>query len=233
MHSAVMSWLLEVKGRFPSMFEGTSVLECGSFDINGSPRVLFTDCDYTGVDCRPGPGVDVVGLVHEFAPGRQYDVVISTEMLEHDAHWQASLATMADLVKPGGLLALTFAGPGRRPHEIGVGSAPGYYANLTADEVVACILEAGVWASIEAYEGPEDVYILGIRPLADTSTAEGANGMLEEGQAHSAGHGGHARRAQARPVEPGDGAGARDGRRGDGVLDAGAGGDAAVAVGVL
>ena len=37
--------------------------------------------EYIGLDWRPGPGVDVVGLVHEYQPGRLFDTVISTEML--------------------------------------------------------------------------------------------------------------------------------------------------------
>ena len=31
--------------------------------------------EYIGLDWRPGPGVDVVSLVHEYQPGRRFDTV--------------------------------------------------------------------------------------------------------------------------------------------------------------
>ena len=43
-----------------------SVLECGSYNVNGSVRDLFAVREYIGLDWRPGPGVDVVNLVHEY-----------------------------------------------------------------------------------------------------------------------------------------------------------------------
>ena len=62
---------------------------------------LFAAREYVGLDWRPGPGVDVVSLVHEYKPGRHFDTVISTEMLEHDPHWRESVQRMIELVKPG------------------------------------------------------------------------------------------------------------------------------------
>ena len=56
--------------------------------------------------------MDVVSLVHEYQPGRMFDTVISTEMLEHDPHWRESVARMIELVKPGGRLIITCAAPG-------------------------------------------------------------------------------------------------------------------------
>lgn len=79
---------------------------------------------WVGVDWRAGPGVDVVGLAHEFRPltanGRpqEFDLAVSTEMLEHDPFWRESLRRMIEVVRPGGSVLLTCAGPGRHVHEV-------------------------------------------------------------------------------------------------------------------
>ena len=103
MHIEVRDWLGELRRQYSEAFVVDSVLECGSYNVNGSVRDLFTAREYVGLDWRPGPGVDVVSLVHEYQPGRMFDTVISTEMLEHDPHWRESVARMIELVKPGGL----------------------------------------------------------------------------------------------------------------------------------
>ena len=114
MHLEVKEWLGELQKQHPEAFACDSVLECGSYNVNGSVRGLFTAREYVGLDWRPGPGVDVVSLAHEYRPGRHFDTVISTEMLEHDPHWRESVQRMVELVKPGGWLIITCAAPGRR-----------------------------------------------------------------------------------------------------------------------
>lgn len=93
MHESVMAWVAEqVKGL--GALAQLDVLEVGSCDVNGSVRGLFKGChSYLGIDVADGPGVDVVyvanrpGLLHEYEDDglRQaaFDVVVSTEMLEH------------------------------------------------------------------------------------------------------------------------------------------------------
>jgi hypothetical protein len=96
-----------------SEVEGKRVLEVGSYDVNGSVRPLIEEylpASYLGVDMAPGPRVDEVvdctGLVDRFGEGA-FDVVISTEMLEHVADWQASLYNLLMMVADGGLLVVT------------------------------------------------------------------------------------------------------------------------------
>ena len=101
MHQEVRDWLGELRRQYLEAFVCDSVLECGSYNVNGSVRGLFAAREYVGLDWRPGPGVDVVSLVHEYQPGRKFDTVISTEMLEHDPHWRESVQRMIDLVKAG------------------------------------------------------------------------------------------------------------------------------------
>jgi GT2 family glycosyltransferase len=159
-------------------------LECGSYNINGSARGQFEAGEYVGLDWRPGPGVDVVGLAHEYADEAGFDTVISTEMLEHYPFWPASLANMVRLTKPGGSLIVTCAGPRRQAHEVecapdGAGSPGSYYRGLSAVEVVRQLRRAGEWEHIHAeqHEAPSDTYVacwglVAHRDLAEWESAE-------------------------------------------------------------
>lgn len=95
-----------------------SVLEIGSYDVNGETRGLFPEgIHYTGVDLVPGPGVDVISFGHEVEdPDGSYDLVISAECFEHDSHWKQTLGNMLRLTKPGGYVVFTCASLGRPEH---------------------------------------------------------------------------------------------------------------------
>lgn len=116
-HDAQREFCRQVKARFPEFFRGTRVLEVGSLDVNGSVRGEFEGCEYVGLDCRSGPGVDVVSLAHEYgaAPG-SFDVVCALETFEHDPHAPRTLAHMLRLLRSGGLLFMTCASEGRSEH---------------------------------------------------------------------------------------------------------------------
>ncbi len=95
------------------------MLEVGSYNVNGSVRPIvegYGPALYQGVDQLPGPGVDVVlpceQLPDLFAGEDAFDVVISTEMLEHAQDWRACLLAMAEVVTSAGLLVLTTRSPG-------------------------------------------------------------------------------------------------------------------------
>jgi hypothetical protein len=105
-----------VREAYPHLFSGRRVLEVGSYDLNGSVRPYFEGCDYTGLDWRPGPGVDVVCLAHEFRASRPFDVVISASMLEHDPFWPLSLANMINLLTEHGALLLSWGTAENQPH---------------------------------------------------------------------------------------------------------------------
>lgn len=92
---------------------GKIVIECGSYDVNGSARpgieALGPAC-YTGVDQEAGPRVDLVASIPDLPAqlGKGIaDVVVSTEMLEHAVDWQGCVAAMIDLLVPGGVLVIT------------------------------------------------------------------------------------------------------------------------------
>lgn len=86
---------------------GRSVLEIGSYNVNGSVRHLFTG-PYFGVDTRPGPGVDLVidELQHDYNGGG-YEVVVSTETLEHDPFPWLTLQAAYCAIEPAGHLLVT------------------------------------------------------------------------------------------------------------------------------
>jgi SAM-dependent methyltransferase len=111
------------------------ILELGSYIVNGTVRNIFNGCpDYVGVDLRPGPGVDVVANATTYCPKEDlasYDLVVTTEMLEHCDDPEAVIKNIHKLLKPGGYLILTAAGPERAPHgNDGEGVGEEYYGNI-------------------------------------------------------------------------------------------------------
>jgi hypothetical protein len=97
---------------------GSRILDVGSYDVNGSARTILQPLEpasYTGVDMSHGPGVDeVVDVVRlaEWVGEDRYDIVVSTEMLEHVRDWAASLRNLLEAVVDGGLLLITTRAPG-------------------------------------------------------------------------------------------------------------------------
>ena len=108
MHSEAYNF---VKERLAgTITKGALVLEIGSYNVNGSVRDLFAGCtEYVGVDRCAGPGVDVVCDMHEYMPGRLFDIVVCCEVLEHDPRPKDAFHRMMDWLKPGGILIMTCA----------------------------------------------------------------------------------------------------------------------------
>jgi SAM-dependent methyltransferase len=94
-----------------------SVIEIGSYDVNGSVRSLFQETEYIGVDLCPGPGVDVVCSGHSVDFGdNRFDLSISCECFEHNPKWAETFLNMVRMTKPGGLVLITCASTGRLEH---------------------------------------------------------------------------------------------------------------------
>jgi len=102
-HQSQQDFCERVKARFPAYFTGTTVLDCGSLDINGSNRPLFAGGRYTGVDIAPGRNVDLVSAIHDLklADGA-FDVIVSTECFEHDRHYADSLRNIVRMLRARG-----------------------------------------------------------------------------------------------------------------------------------
>lgn len=136
MHQGVIDWFELVRFMYPHPFHGKRVLECGSYDINGGVRSLFSNCEYVGLDWREGPGVDVVAFAHEYKDDSGFDVVVSTEMLEHDPYWDESVINMVELLRRGGDMILSFAGPARPKHEPDISPHADYYAGRDPEDIL-------------------------------------------------------------------------------------------------
>lgn len=113
-----MTWVGDVAFRLNLQREKT-VLEVGSYNENGSVRELFSQEHYVGTDMREGPGVDIVLNAHYLPTkfgGSTFDVVICTEMLEHDDAFWVSMQAMGYVLKQHGALIVTTRGNGFPPH---------------------------------------------------------------------------------------------------------------------
>lgn len=149
-HKQQKQFCREIKKRFSYLFKNANVVDVGSLDINGNNRSLWRWYEpkyrrYLGIDIVKGKNVDVVGEAHMILPmiapegGRfnPIDIIICTEMLEHDKHWKKSLLAMYKALRPGGLLLITAAGVGRPEHgtrEHHPDCSPGtndYYKNIS------------------------------------------------------------------------------------------------------
>lgn len=100
-------WMNETRDKFPDHFKGADVLDVGSANLNGTYKPFFSQAGcsaYTGIDVLPFNNVDVVGPVHEYNPGKQYDIVFSASQLEHDMYWKKSLMKFIELTKSGGMI---------------------------------------------------------------------------------------------------------------------------------
>jgi SAM-dependent methyltransferase len=94
-----------------------SVLDVGSYDINGTYRPLVEQrgYTYTGLDIRKGINVDIVSdnpYKYPIKPNT-YDAVICGNMLHNvQAPWKL-IPEMVRVLKPGGLLAIVAPTYGR------------------------------------------------------------------------------------------------------------------------
>lgn len=93
--------------------QGKDVIEVGSMDVNGSLRKLaesYKPKHYLGVDIAMGQGVDFVcnaeNLLEEFQSAC-FDVLISTEMLEHVRNWKKVISNFKNIVRIGGTMIVT------------------------------------------------------------------------------------------------------------------------------
>lgn len=85
-----------------------TVVDVGSYDMNGSYRCLFEGWSYTGIDVRPGPNVDIV--VDEDGqwsdvPGN-IDLFISGQAFEHMRQPWTIIQTMEKRLRPGGQMCI-------------------------------------------------------------------------------------------------------------------------------
>ncbi len=89
-----------------------SILDVGSYDVNGSYRPLFQDkrFDYTGLDIEAGPNVDII-VTNPYSwkelADESFDVIISGQAFEHIEFFWLTLSEMLRVLKCGGFLCIT------------------------------------------------------------------------------------------------------------------------------
>ena len=177
-HLEQYAFVLRVQRMFYPLFTGRRILGVGTRDINSSStgydvEKLFVDCEMTGLDLEPGPGVTHVCHAADFSPGASagYDVVYSCEALEHDRRWRETIRAMIAWTRPGGLMFLTTAGPDRpehgteRAYPMASPMTTDFYANLSLDALAEAIRPRDhfQWYAFEEIQTAKDVYFWGVR----------------------------------------------------------------------
>jgi SAM-dependent methyltransferase len=152
-----------------TIVEPVEVLEIGSCDVNGGVRPLFpTASRYHGIDVVEGPGVDEVADAADWRRTDGFDVVVSTEVLEHAPRWPDVVRNAWDALRSGGQLILTCAAEPRPPHSAIDGwevRPDEHYANVDPDELLALVRDLGCerW-TVEHHRDRGDLYLHASRP---------------------------------------------------------------------
>jgi SAM-dependent methyltransferase len=179
MHPEARHFTEFVRDYLPDFCSNKKVLDVGSGDINGNNRFLFTECEYDGNDVIAAPNVTVVSKTADLAfPDSTFDTIVSTECLEHDPAYEASLRKVVAMLKPGGLFFFTCASTGRAEHGT-LRTSPGcsyatlgglegwtdYYKNLTIADVDAAIPLESIFSQYRAYYNAQsnDLYFWGVK----------------------------------------------------------------------
>ncbi|HYE50048.1 MAG TPA: class I SAM-dependent methyltransferase [Azospirillaceae bacterium] len=117
MHTSSLNHMADLVGRYLDPARPLSVLDIGSYDVNGSYRPLFEKpgWHYRGCDQSAGPNVDFV-LTDPYRlplPPGSLDLVVSGQAFEHVEFFWISFLEMTRVLKPGGMIFLI--APSRGP----------------------------------------------------------------------------------------------------------------------
>jgi SAM-dependent methyltransferase len=147
------------------LISGKSVLEVGSRNVNGSLSAHIESLNpvsYVGVDMIEGEGVDLAIPVEELIATfgeNSFDVVFSTEMLEHCEDWKEAINQMKAVTKIGGTLIITTRGPGFPHHEY-----PGDFWRFTVADMIYIFSD---FIDVQVSDDPEapGVFVKAMRPM--------------------------------------------------------------------
>jgi SAM-dependent methyltransferase len=113
MHKSSLDKMAWFVNEYLTDFRGLnkSILDLGSYDVNGSYRDFFDDSawKYQGVDMEAGKNVDIV-LQNPYAwkeiKSQSQDVVVSGQAFEHVEFFWVLIDEIARVLKPGGLICI-------------------------------------------------------------------------------------------------------------------------------
>ena len=151
-----------------------AVLDLGGADVNGTVHkdmaaVIGPVAPLDVLDIAPGPGVTVVAdaRTYRVPDHSRYDLVISTEALEHIEHWQRVMDTAYHALKSGSWFVGTAAAAPRPRHGARGDAAPApgeHYGNIDPDELRSELERAGFSSvSVTYIPMPGDVYWRALR----------------------------------------------------------------------
>ncbi len=160
------------------------VVEFGSFDVNGSVRPLLHDAEeYLGIDGREGKGVDKVIDAARWNGKGEYDLVVSTETLEHAERPESVIKAAHKALTDGGLFIATMAAPERAPHNVDGGKRIGpdeHYGNISQEQLEGWLREG--WETLDLQHHPDrgDLYVTARKVKVSAKAEAGAALPLRE-----------------------------------------------------
>lgn len=93
--------------------EGKAAIESGGRNVNGTVRPIVEACNpasYISTDIAAGEGVDFITdaeeLVEVFGE-KSFDLLLSTEVIEHVENWRVVISNYKNILRPGGVLFIT------------------------------------------------------------------------------------------------------------------------------
>lgn len=92
---------------------GKKIIEVGSYNENGGLREFldfWNPDEYIGIDITQGPGVDIVCSAEKILENfekESFDIVISTEVLEHIKDWRKAISNIKAVCKPNGIILIS------------------------------------------------------------------------------------------------------------------------------
>jgi len=158
------------------MVRGRTVLEVGSGGFGVRPLIAsWHPSRYIGVDLKPGPGVDLVigaeNLSSVFEPNL-FDVVLSTEMVEHVRDWRRVLNEMKTVTKPGGTIILTTRSFGYPFH-----AAPNDFWRYEVEDMIGIFSDLD-HVAVEADPQEPGVFVSAVKPHAEYTPRDLSNFQL-------------------------------------------------------
>ena len=117
MHLSSFEHMQDIANRFLVKESPISVLDIGSYDVNGSYKPIFQRGGnrYTGLDMVAGPNVDIVpASTYQFPlASNSFDLIVSGQTFEHTEFFWVTWLEMVRVTKPNGLIFLI--APSRGP----------------------------------------------------------------------------------------------------------------------
>jgi len=120
MHNSIMNFGTRVLTK--ELIENKIVLNVGSLNVNGSWKSIisaFNPRFYIGIDMQKGKEVDLVIAaenLNNIYPKNLFDLIVSTEALEHIEGWKEAIINMKSLLRVDGTLVITTRSRGCNYH---------------------------------------------------------------------------------------------------------------------